>query len=155
MPRFFTAYLLNVASNYPKNGSQAVHYHGQHLGVYGVWTCPRWFWPPETNWNHSLLSSSTTLISTTLPKNEIWGSHRLSLIMPYSLRSKAPGPVPDGPGFWKPTETIHHYPPLQLLFQQLCRKTKYGDPTGCPWSCPTPWGLGGLDNSQMVLACQK
>ena len=24
------------------------------------------------------------------------------------------GPVPDGPGLQKPTETIHNYPPLQL-----------------------------------------
>ena len=34
--------------------------------------------------------------------------------------SKEPGPVPDGPGLRKPTETIHYYPPLQLWFLQLC-----------------------------------
>ena len=34
--------------------------------------------------------------------------------------SKEPGPVPDGPGLRKPTETIDNCPPLQLLFLQLC-----------------------------------
>ena len=105
--------------------------------------------------NHSLLSYSSTFVSTTLLKNQIWGSHSRSLLMPYSLRSKEPGPVPDGPGLWKPTETIHYYHTLQILFQWLCWKINSVDPIGCPWSWPTPWGLKLLNLSQMVLAFQK
>ena len=30
--------------------------------VYGLWTCPRWPWPLETTWNHSLLSLSQTFV---------------------------------------------------------------------------------------------
>ena len=30
------------------------------------------------------------------------------------------GPVPDGPGLQKPTETIHYYHPLEVLYQKLC-----------------------------------
>ncbi len=28
---------------------QAVYDHDQHLGVYGLWTCPRWSWLLKTN----------------------------------------------------------------------------------------------------------
>ena len=28
---------------------QAVPDHALLLEVYGTWSCPRWFWPPETN----------------------------------------------------------------------------------------------------------
>ena len=73
------------------------------------------------------------------------------MIMPYSLRSVGSGPVPDGSNLRKPTQTIHYCCPLQLLFQKLCWKINSMGPGGCPWISPTPWGLWGLDLSQMFL----
>ena len=45
--------IFTVKSNLGPSGS--VLDHALLLEVYGLWAWPRWFWPPETNSNHSLL----------------------------------------------------------------------------------------------------
>ena len=89
--------------------------HALLLKVYGLWTWPRWPWPPETNSNHSLLLSFTSFVPTTLLKNQSQCLQGVTLIMLYSLRSMASGHAPDGHGHWKPPETIHYYHYLKLL----------------------------------------
>ena len=43
----------NFAENSILRTPGAIHDHALLFEVYGVWTCPRWSWPPETNSNHS------------------------------------------------------------------------------------------------------
>ena len=131
------------------------HDRGLFLEVYGLWAWPRWSWPPETNSNHSLLSSSMGYVSATLLKNQTQGPQGVSMTMLYSLRSKASGHGSDGHGLRIPTQTIHYYHPLQVLFQQLCWKINPGAPRECLWPCSTPWSLWPLGKAQVVLASRN
>ena len=64
----------------------------------------------------------------------------------------ASGHGPNGPGLQKPTQTIHYYDPVQLLFQHFYCKIKPRAFRECPWPCSSPWGLWPLSMAQMVLA---
>ena len=94
--------------------------HALLLEIYGLWTWPRWPWPPESNSNHSLALSFTSFVPTTLLKNHSQYLQGVTLIVLYSLGSMASGHGPDGHGLRKPTQTIDYYCPLQVLFLQLC-----------------------------------
>ena len=56
-------------------------------------------------------------------KNQTQGPKEVSMTMLYPLKSMASGHGPDGPGLWKPTQTIHFYHGLQLLSHKFTQKT--------------------------------
>ena len=57
-----------------------------------------------------------------MPKNQTQGPKEVSMTMLYPLKSMASGHGPDGPGLRKPTQTIHYYHPLQVLFYKFTQK---------------------------------
>ena len=90
--------------------------------------------------NKLILTSQTTFVSTTLPKNQSLVMSGLRSSRNLSVHSLGSGLHPDGPGHPENVENNPPKHPKQLLLQQLFQKI---NPWGCPGSGPpgTCWRL--------------